>query len=63
MISKLKGSFPLRAWNRAISVSFIDLSALKIKASAKQSKKSIKQTKNTLFHARSGNGPKITNLF
>ena len=37
--------------------SFIDLSALKIEASAKQSKKTIEQTKNNLFHALSGNGP------
>ena len=47
-----KGPFPLRAF----FVSFIDLSTLKIEASAKQSKKSIKQTKNNLFYARSGNG-------
>ena len=54
---KLKGPFPLRAWKRAFFVSFIDLRlkrAVKIEASAK---KSIKQTKNALFHARSGNGP------
>ena len=52
-----KGPFPLRAWKRAFFVSFIDLRlkrAVKIEASAK---KSIKQTKNALFHARSGNGP------
>ena len=51
-----KGSFPLRSWNRAFFVSFIDFSALKIEANAKQSK-SIKQTKNNLFHARSGKEP------
>ena len=51
-----KGSFPLRAWKRAFFVSFIDLSALKIEARAKQSKK-INKTKNNLFHACSGNGP------
>ena len=50
--------FPLQAWKRAFFVSFIDLRlkrAVKIEASAK--KKSIKQTKNALFHSRSGNGP------
>ena len=52
-----KGPFPLRAWKRAFFVSFIDLRlkrAVKIEASAK---KSIKQTKNAFFYARSGNGP------
>ena len=52
-----KGPFPIRALKRAFFVSFIDLRlkrAVKIEARAK---KSIKQTKNTLFHARSGNGP------
>ena len=53
-----EGPFPPGAWKRAFFVSFIDLSALKIEASAKQSKKRlIKQKKNNLFHARSGNGP------
>ena len=35
----------------------LDLSALKIEASAKQSKKVDKTNKEYLFHARSGNGP------
>ena len=55
---KRKDPFPLRTWKRAFFVSFIHLRlkrAVKIEASAK--KKSIKQTKNALFHARSGNGP------
>ena len=51
-----KGPFQLRAWKTAFFVSFIDLSALKIEASAKQSKK-INKTKNNLFHTCSGNGP------
>ena len=46
---RIKDPFPLRAWKRAFFVPFIDLSALKIEASAKQStKKSINQTKNNL---------------
>ena len=40
-----KGPFPLRVWKRAFFVSFIDLSALKIEASAKQSKKINKTNK------------------
>ena len=46
-----KSPFPLRAWKRAFFVSFIDL---RLK---REQKKSIKQTKNVFFHARSGNGP------
>ena len=46
-----KGPFPLRAWKRAFFVSFIDLRLKRVQ------KKLIKQTKNALFHARSGNGP------
>ena len=59
--SGTKGSFPLRAWNGASFVSFIDLFTIKIEVSTtKQSKKkSIKQTKNNLFHARSGNEPLV----
>ena len=38
-LSHSKGAFPLRAWKRAFFVSFIDLSALKIEASVKQSEK------------------------
>ena len=46
-----EGPFPLRAWKRAFFVSFIDLRLKRAQ------KKSIKQTKNALFHACSGNGP------
>ena len=82
--AKLKDSFPLQMWNGAFFISFVDLSVLKILASAKQSKKikklaveflflllifscltfkralsevkkSIKQPKNTSFHACCGN--------
>ena len=46
-----KGPFPLRAWKKAFFVSFIDLRLKRAQ------KKSMKQTKNAFFHARSGNGP------
>ena len=46
-----QGPFPLRAWKRAFFVSFIN------RRLKRAQKKSIKQTKNALFHARSGNGP------
>ena len=41
--------FPLQAWKRSFFVSCIDLFALKIEASAKQSKKLMKQTKIIIF--------------
>ena len=44
-LEQSKGPFPLRAWKRAFFVSFIDLSALKTEASAKQSKKINKTNK------------------
>ena len=50
-----KGPFPLRAWKRAFFVSFIDLRLKRAQ------KKLIKQTKNALFYARSGNGSKGAN--
>ena len=40
-----KGSLSLLAWNKAFFVSLIDLSALKIEASAKKSKKINKTNK------------------
>ena len=49
--------FPLQALKRSFFVSCIDLFALKIEASAKQSKKINETNKNNnLFYARSGNG-------
>ena len=51
------GSFPVRAWNGAFFVSSIDFSRLKSKRALSEAKKSIKQTKNASFHARSGNEP------
>ena len=47
----LKGPFPLRAWKKAFCVCFIDFFC------ARFNRRSIKETKNALFHARSGNGP------
>ena len=38
-LEQSKDPFPPRAWKKVFFVSFIDLSALKIEASAKQSKK------------------------
>ena len=46
-----KGPFPLRAWKIAFFVCFIDFFC------ARLNRRSIKETKNALFHARSGNGP------
>ena len=52
-----KGPFPLRAWKIAFFVCFIDFFALASILTARFNRKSIKETKNALFHARSGNGP------
>ena len=46
-----KGPFPLRAWKKAFFV------CLLIFFCARFNRRSIKETKNALFHARSGNGP------
>ena len=52
-----KGPFPLRAWKRAFFVCYIDFFALASILIARFNRRSIKETKNALFHARSGNGP------
>ena len=46
-----KGPFPLRAWKKSFFVCFIDFFC------ARFNRRSIKERKNALFHARSGNGP------
>ena len=46
-----KGPFPLRAWKKTFFVCFIDFFC------ARFNRRLIKETKNALFHARSGNGP------
>ena len=48
------GSFPLRAWNGVFFVSFIDFFCF---AKILSEERSIKQTKNAPFHARTGNEP------
>ena len=58
MFAHVKGPFPLRTWKRAFFVCFIDLFfALASILTARFNPRSIKETKNALFHARSGNGP------
>ena len=52
-----EGPFPLRAWKREFFVCFIDFFALASILTACFNRRSIKETKNALFHARSGNGP------
>ena len=57
----IKARFHYERGKEHFFVSFVDLRlkrAVKIEASAK---KKIKQTKNALFHARSGNGPLALN--
>ena len=46
--------FPLGAWKRLFFVCFIDFFALLALASILSPERSIKETKNALFHARSG---------
>ena len=54
---------PLRAWKKAFFVCFIDFFfALASILTARFNRRSIKERKNALFHARSGNGP-LNNLF
>ena len=55
--SKSKGPFPLRAWKKAFFVCFIDFFALASIFTARFNRRSIKERKNALFHARSGNEP------
>ena len=58
MLSIPKGPFLLQAWKRAFFVCFIDFFfALASVLTARFNRRSIKETKDALFHARSGNGP------
>ena len=53
-----KGPFPLRAWKKAFFVCFIAFFfALASILTPRFNRRSIKERKNALFHARSGNGP------
>ena len=54
----IKGPFPLRAWKRLFFVCFIDFFLFCLALAAiLNAERSIEETKNALFHARSGNEP------